>query len=333
VKRSAFAVVASVAVTGAATIVTEREASAAPSARLVYVRDKGAEDCPDEAALRAAVSTRLGYDPFMLDASSTLFAEITRTAAGYHARVKLEDESSATRGARDLDHARCPDLVDAMALTISIAIDPKSLVGPVAADPEPAPTPLPVPVPVPVPVPDQAPAPSPAPSPARAKSPPPHFFVTLSPTASFGAAPAAAVGLIGAFGLAYHPFSIALEARGDLPASRELPRGTVSTSLLAATLAPCFRGGIALACPLLSVGRLVAEARGIASPREDTAVHALGGARLGIVESLTNTVDLRANVDVLYAFTPQELRIDDQDVYTLPRLSVQLGLGLVLHFF
>ena len=328
--RASVASAASLAVT-AAMILTSATAGAAPSARLVYVREKGAEDCPDEAALRAAVAARLGYDPFLPAASATLFAEIWRAPGAYRARVKLVDEDNVVRGARELEHTgpHCSDLVDAMALTMSIAIDPRSLIAPVAPE-APAPLPVPVPVPVPAPAPDPVPDRPPAPPAPRA---PTHLFAALTPTTTLGAAPAAAVGIVGSVGLQSRPFSIALEARGDLPASRDVPLGTVSTSLLAATVAPCFARGIVMACALGTVGRLLGEARGIRDPRSDSAVHALAGGRLGVAEPLTSTVDLRANVDVLYALTPQILRIDGQDAYSLPRLSVQLALGVVIHFF
>ena len=343
--RRSVAAALAVTVVTAAMLVT-KSAKAAPSARLVYVREKGAEKCPDEAAVRAAVIMRLGYDPFRPEAIATLFAEVRRDAGAFHGRVKLVDEDNVARGARELDHPRCAELVDAMALTMSIAIDPRSLVAPLAPvaqdtpsneepatespDPTPAPLPLDVPVPVRVRVPARVPVQEQARPPA---SPPPHFFASLSPTATFGSAPATAIGLVGSFGLQSRPFSLAVEARGDLPSATDVPRGTVSTSLFAATLAPCFLRGIATVCALGSVGRLLAEARGIQNPRSDSALHALGGGRVGVAESLTKAVELRANADVLYALTPQVLQIDGQEAYTLPRLSVQLALGVAIHFF
>src|SRR5262249_14357059 len=111
--------------------------AAAPSARLVYVREAGAEDCPDEEVLRAAVRARLGYDPFFPYAPATLYAEVGRKDDVYRAHVKLVDEKNVVRGARSLEHRGgvCADVIDAMALSMSIAIDPRSLVGPPAPHP------------------------------------------------------------------------------------------------------------------------------------------------------------------------------------------------------
>src|SRR4051794_4640258 len=54
------------------------EAGASPASRLVYSRGVGAESCADESALRAAVATRLGYDPFFPWAPITVVAQIRR---------------------------------------------------------------------------------------------------------------------------------------------------------------------------------------------------------------------------------------------------------------
>ncbi|MGH7434358.1 MAG: hypothetical protein ACRENE_01645, partial [Polyangiaceae bacterium] len=96
-------------------------AGAAASARLVYVRGPGAEQCPGEPAVRAAVSVRLGYDPFFAWAHDTLFAEITRTEGTFHVELKLVDDSNMLRGARQIAMAGsdCSAAIDAAGLTIS----------------------------------------------------------------------------------------------------------------------------------------------------------------------------------------------------------------------
>ena len=62
-----------------ALVLSAGSAPAAPSARLVYVRDPDAATCPDEQAVRAAVAARLGFDPFLAYARATMFAEATTT--------------------------------------------------------------------------------------------------------------------------------------------------------------------------------------------------------------------------------------------------------------
>ncbi len=107
-------------------------AEAARSARLIYVRGHGADTCPDEDAVRNAVAARLGYDPFVAFAANILVAHVRREGDGFHTAVGLVDENGVERGARQLtvDSRECADAIAAMALTISIAIDPLSLTGP-----------------------------------------------------------------------------------------------------------------------------------------------------------------------------------------------------------
>src|SRR5580658_7755914 len=101
-------------------------ALATPSARLVYSRGPGAESCPDEAALRKAVASRVGYDPFFAWAEKTIVASLLRVdPKGFVARVHLVDGAGVEHGSRELrSDQTCADLLDAAALAIAIAIDP-----------------------------------------------------------------------------------------------------------------------------------------------------------------------------------------------------------------
>ena len=138
----AFAVFARAAVALVAVAISLADgkvAHAAPSARLVYLRNPGAESCPDDQAIRSAVSVRLGYDPFLAFAPATLFAEISKVGREYRARIKLVDDNNVVRGTRELAYEgeNCADIIDTMALSMSIAIDPTSLM----RRPEPAASP------------------------------------------------------------------------------------------------------------------------------------------------------------------------------------------------
>lgn len=85
---------------------------ASPSSRLVYVRGRGAETCPDEAALRAAVAARLGYDLSMgLGASLSLGTAPAAVAGGtahamlghgpFAARLGFRGEASGSKSIGD----------------------------------------------------------------------------------------------------------------------------------------------------------------------------------------------------------------------------------------
>lgn len=323
----------------ASVVLVTRAVRATPSARLVYVRDKGAEDCPDEAALRAAVAARLGYDPFYPFAKATLFAEVGRDGGVIRARVRLVDEGSNVRGARDLEHkgTRCSDIVEGMALTMSIAIDPRSLAGPVT-EPEPraeeakprveeAPKEAP-----PVEEPRAETAPAEAPD-ASAPKEPVHLEAHVLGAGWLGAAPGPSGGVLFGGELRYRAFAPVVEARFDAKASTDVNPGSVSTSFAGAVIAPCVALDVFRACPVLVIGRLAASASGIASPSDDAALHALGGVRAGVAIPLVGPLSLRAQVDALFAFTPQTIRIDAREVHALDRVSAGIGVGLGAAFF
>ena len=120
-------------------------ALAAPSARLAYVREAGAESCPDEEGLRRAVAARLGYDPFFVWARVTVVAHVRKDAGAYHAEVTLVDEGGVSRGKRAVTSPGddCAPLVGALALTISLALDPLSLAPAQPATEPPRPRPRP----------------------------------------------------------------------------------------------------------------------------------------------------------------------------------------------
>src|SRR5205814_5483733 len=97
-----------------------------PSSRLLYSRGVGAERCPDEATMRKAVAQRLGYDPFFPTAEKTIVSRIVRDRDELRGTVELVDNHGMVRGLRDFKVGAddCAELVAAMSLAISIAIDP-----------------------------------------------------------------------------------------------------------------------------------------------------------------------------------------------------------------
>src|SRR5262249_52811350 len=104
----------------------------AKAARLVYTRGRGAEQCPDEAAVESAVSARLGDNPFQPAADRTVSATVRLAGGMLRAEVLLRDARGTTLGARLLEAANddCAELVRVMTLAISLAIDPRSASSP-----------------------------------------------------------------------------------------------------------------------------------------------------------------------------------------------------------
>jgi hypothetical protein len=328
--------------TALALLCASAQASAAPSARLVYARDADSASCPDEAAVRAAVSARLGYDPFLAYASSTMFAEIWRDGPVYRARIRLVDSNDVVRGARELVHPgeRCSDMVDTMALTMSIAIDPFSLAGPRRSPEQTEPTEVVEPeAPKERPEPlahDRAAEDAPRPRAAEPDSGQlraAHFEAAVGPTAWIGSAPGPSAGVI-ANGLArFRSVSALIEGRADFPASTEVPEGTVRTSLVLGTLGACGHAAVLFGCATSSLGSLRAEARGVTTPREATALHATAGARVGLAFAVSERLSVRAHLDGAVIVTPHHLAIGGNTVYTLPPVAAGATIVGAWRFF
>jgi hypothetical protein len=76
--------------------------------------------------MRKAVAQRLGYDPFFPAAEKTIVSQIIRDRAELRGSVQLVDGQGIVRGMRafKVGADECEELVAAMSLAISIAIDP-----------------------------------------------------------------------------------------------------------------------------------------------------------------------------------------------------------------
>jgi len=309
-------------------------APSSTSARLVYVRNAGAESCPDERAIRSAVGARLGYDPFLPEAPSTLFAEISSKGTGFAARIRLIDAAGTVRGTREITHAqgRCFEIIDTMALTMSLAIDPESLDGPrrpkAPAETEPPPA-LPFAA---MPMANADPPPvDPLASAREAKRI--HLSLGLGPTVWTGAAPSVSAGAFAFLRARRAWFSISIEGRADLPASLTLPQGTVETSLLFGSLAPCAHFSVIGLCAVGSFGSIHGTSRDVTFPRDDSSLHAALGLRARAEFRLSEVASVFGAVDAAYTLTSQRLLLNGVDVYALPRLSGGASLGLALDIF
>jgi hypothetical protein len=318
---------------------------AAPSARLVYLRNPGAETCPDADAIRSAVAARLGYDPFVAYASATMFAEVSKEGASFRARIKLVDENNVVRGTRDLvqEGPACTALIDTMALSMSIAIDPYSLTrGPQPPPPEsnatsPSPTANPTPTPTPTPTPSLTPSLTPTPTPSPTPIPPSpspwHLDAGLGPTAWIGAAPAMSLGGAAFVRPRWNWLSVALEGDVNLPASQDLHPAVVETSLLLGQIVPCAHVGWFGACGLASLGSVHATSRNVTAPRDASAFYAALGLRALVEIPVRASLRVWLGVDGRFPLRVHRLELDGQAVYTLPAVSAGVGAGASVRFF
>jgi hypothetical protein len=236
------------------------------------------------------------------------------------------------RGARSLDATSqdCADIVRALALAISIALDDLGVDEPDAkgsVSPAPAPAPEPEPEPEPVPAPEPAPAPKPKPAlvvPA----------VWVAPVLSFGSAPAPAFGFHADFELRYGLAFVDLEVQADVPAAGGAsPEGQVRTFLVLGSIAPCvswpkpFFG-----CALLSAGGFQETGVDLASPVSQSAPFLAAGGRIGVQIPFLTRYFLVAHGDALGVLTRHTVLIDGMPAYPQPVLIGRIGAGAGVRF-
>jgi hypothetical protein len=329
---------------GVVPIVFASAAFASPSAHLVYLRNAGAESCPDETAVRSAVAARLGYDPFFPSAAETMFIEISVEKGQYRARVKLVDGKNDVRGTREIagSGSACSDMIDTLALSISIAIDPDSLTRSAATDAAHAEPESAEPAPPPVPV---APPAQPEPLPAAARpeasgnedrrqtnvTRPYHLELSLAPAVWFGSAPSVAFG--GELGarLRWTHVSLGLSARADAPASGSIQGVDVSVGFLGGSAAACGHVSLLAACTVTTLGRLSATSNASIA-RDDSAPRLLLGASLGAELPASDTLLFFARAMANVAVGDQRIVLSGVDIYELPRFSVGFQLGTAVRF-
>jgi hypothetical protein len=309
-------------------------ALATPSARLVYSRGPGAESCPDEAALRKAVASRVGYDPFFPWAEKTIVASLLRVdPTGFVARVHLVDSAGVEHGSRELrSDPTCADLLDAAALAIAIAIDPL-LLAPApqkqgaAAEVAPAATPQPsVDAPRPRALSGRPPEPAAAPSVV--------FSVSAGAVASVGVAPAPAAGLSLGGDARWRDVSLAIEARIDAPAGRSIQGmgGPVSSWLLVATVAPCGHVTALEVCALAQLGSLQADAANVANQSSGTAPWVAIGGRVAVHQRVAGGTILRLRADLLANLDPASITVGGAPAWTAPRAAASYGFDILVPF-
>jgi hypothetical protein len=259
----------------AAPSVWARPASARASARLVYILGPGSEPCPGAKALRAAVGMRLGYDPFLDGADDLVVAEVSRQNDVYRLRVRLLDEHDQPVGSRELSLRAdsCSAVIDAMALTISLAIDASFRDD---ASPDPAPTVAPTaPVSAPLETDPRAASAMPVsePPPPSDRASRVRFHTGLVGIAAAGFAPAPNAGIVLLVGGRWRIVSIDLEGRADLPATgaSDDPRVRLRSRLVLGSAVPCVHSGPGMVCAVVSAGRLDATAVGVPFPNDSSA--------------------------------------------------------------
>jgi hypothetical protein len=290
-------------------------------ARLEYVRDAGAEACPDEREIREAVTLRLGHDPFSDQATRVLSCRIAADGQGLRAEIVERGVDGATAGVRALvtRDRSCRDLTPALLLVISLA----------ARAPEMPPETPPKTPPEMPPETARVVRAAPTPSPAR---PPLAVEVGAGLFATAASLPGPSVGGVASIGVARDRGALALEIAGEAPRSLALAGGQVTVWRASAALVPCRRLGWLTGCAFGAAGAVHGEGQGLPQARSATGPWLGVGGRLGVRIPLGPAAVLETHADAVVPVLRTRLLVGEAAVWTTPPAAGSIGLTLVRTF-
>jgi len=300
-------------------------------ARLDYQRGDGAEQCVDEAALKALVVERVGHEVWAEDAPLTVHVVIEKQDDGaLWGHVAVLDGDGNKTGERDLRSIKqdCVDLSAAVALGISMVLDPDAVLG--LLEPEPATTP-----------------PQAAVRPRRRAAgrllgivpPRPRDAPSFSGFVDVGGGGVVGLGgglspvVLVASGIHHRMLSLALEGQWMAPATLVLaPNARVTTAVQSIGVVPCLDAGVLTACGVARVGGFVASSRGLAGARTIVRPLVMAGGRLGLQIPITQHLWLTLHAQGLGL--PYRVRLTDSGtgktlLESLP-VALELAAGLRL---
>lgn len=299
-------------------------------ARLVYQTLTGTERCPGEADLRAAVGVRLGYDPFVAEASTEVAVRLEARGRGI---VGVLEVRGTRPGQREIasPEGDCREVVDALATAIAIGVDPASLSRAPNAPPPPPPEPAPTPAPV---VARPPPAPE-ASVPTAAVVPPPSERVHPSFGAlgvlALGELPKPAPGFDVWFGARYRFASAALEGSFAM-ASGDVGRAAASATLLTVGLAPCAHYKLLFGCIVARIGSLRAEGQSLDLPERASALYGSVAARIGVQPTIAGPFFVRAYAELGAPLTRIGFELDGREEWATPTIAARFAVGAGLQF-
>ena len=317
--------------------------------RLVYARTHAARDCPDEAALAAAVAARLGYEAFSPWGDQTILATVTRNGGILLGRAELIDHDGIAQGSREvrLSKPECDELILALALAISITLDPLHVEAPATSPAGVTPPSADAPERTVPPLAEPTAAPSaeltavsppagarPDRAPVRSREPV-TWHITGAAIGALNVGPHFVMG--GRLGVVAKRgrWALGIEAWSTFPSAQATSQaGEVRVRLLSAALTPCMRlvGGFSL-CGLGSLGAMRAEGRGVEAPRVENVLHATLGGRGLFVLPLGNGFELLASADLAATLNRPRFQLDDAEVWRPGPALALVGIGAAARFF
>jgi len=335
-----------------------RTADAGQSARLVYSRTGEAASCGDEHGLRRAVARRLGYDPFVAASMNTVVADLRAEGAGLRAHVYVIHDGNTAGASRELSSRSrdCTELLAAVALAISIAVDPDALdrveqaertsetkantaEPPLEQPRENSSNPSGLPAPAgaasaaPTPSADITVWPKPAPSTREPDAPSASFDVGIGAFGAKGPAPLMNYGAWLSLGARFGNWQLRLQPEFTLPSDSDQVAGaSVRVSTYGGNLSAGFSWQHLYLGALFDVVALSGRGQGVTQPSRHTVAHAAAGTRVGYHVALGRHFALVPSLDGLMSFRRVEMQLNHGAGYTSPRVFVRLGFSVEYQF-
>jgi hypothetical protein len=314
---------------------------AAPSSTTVSFQyeapDPGGR-CPASKTMENAIAARLGFFPFDERGTVLVRATIRSEAQELIGVVEMTDQSGKVVGRRVLrsSSSDCEGLTEAMAVAISVALEPLALRPPESPRSSAPASFTPAPAP---PSSSASSAPGPV-EPARVpplRNPhaepiePPRLHASLGAMTTTGTTPGTALGVTGQVGIRRSSWSAALEGRAELVTVTHVDDSEVHTSLVSGWLVPCWQGSPWMACAIAGAGSLRVEGKEVDEPKRDQAFYAALGGRVGAEIPVYGSMFLRLHGDLAMALTRTTFFLSDQARWSSS--PVHLGAGLALGRF
>lgn len=310
------------------TVVAVEPALAAPAPaapltyRLVFAGGKEGAGCLDRQGLARAVDATLGRSPWSLTARRQVVVTLRRQGSRLLVEVRLLDERGHVAGLRRLGAvaAECAELERALALAISIAIDPTVVLTPVAAVSRrkrasaarvgaARPT---------------------LPRVAARRSAPLRLSLGLAGHLALGSAPAPSGGATLSLLARRRWIEFGLEGRLDGFARKGLGEGGVDAALLGGVGLVCGRWRMLFGCTTLTAAALIGGGVQLDDARRLTSLYLAPGLRLGAQLPLAGRFFLRggAQLDVPLRRARYRDSSSGTALWSAPPVAALFGLGL-----
>lgn len=296
----------------------------------------------------------MGYDPFVTTARTAVDAVVEARGRGFVGRVVIR-EAGELVGERTLSTpaGECQELVESMAVAVSIVLDPfgttvpeaQPVADPVTSEPDPAEDP---PDPVAGPDPDEAPLrtrvwagdpnhvafPFPEDSEPDVEREATSARVTIH-TALFvgiGTAPRATLGPILGAGVRFKHLSLLVDGRLDsmLGLSTNERGDDIGATIFTVGPTLCGHFGIVMGCAGAQFGAFQGRAPSVLTPQTVSTFVAFADFSGGVSIPLTPILDFRALVELRIPMVRTTLSIEGMSVWDAPAAAGTLRIGLAI---